>query len=225
MIELYRVSKEYPDGRIALRDVNLHVPLGQMIFLMGESGAGKSTLMKLLYREELATSGRVLMGRLDISKISDLSQLRRRIGLISQNVTLLPHLNVFDNVAYILRANGASPKEIHYRVEGALNVVGLLSKIKSMTGNLSGGERQRVGIARAIVTNPPILLADEPTGNLDSANSFRIFQLFNEINDKLGMTMVITTHAVGIEQFEKRIVKLAHGTVQVDTQPSFTRQS
>jgi cell division transport system ATP-binding protein len=182
MIELYRLSKEYPNGQIALKDITLHVPMGQMMFLIGESGAGKSTLLKILYRAETFTSGRALIGRVDITRLTDYSQLRKRIGLIFQDSSLLPHLNVYDNVAYILRAQGASEREIKYKVEGALNVVGLLDKIKDMTQHLSGGERQRVGIARAIVTNPPILLADEPTGNLDSVNSLKIFQLFKEIN-------------------------------------------
>jgi cell division transport system ATP-binding protein len=220
MIELYRVYKEYTNGQIALKDISLHVPMGQMTFLIGESGAGKSTLMKLLYKAEDFSSGRVLIGRVDISRLTDYSQLRRRIGLIFQDASLLPHLNVFDNVAYILRAQGASEREIRYRVEGALNVVGLLDRAKEMTQHLSGGERQRVGIARAIVTNPPVLLADEPTGNLDPVNSLKIFQLFKEINEKLKMTMVIATHDPRVHQLKKRIVQLGNGQIIMDTEPS-----
>jgi cell division transport system ATP-binding protein len=222
MIELYRLSKEYPNGQIALKDITLHVPMGQMMFLIGESGAGKSTLLKILYRAETFTSGRALIGRVDITRLTDYSQLRKRIGLIFQDSSLLPHLNVYDNVAYILRAQGASEREIKYKVEGALNVVGLLDKIKDMTQHLSGGERQRVGIARAIVTNPPILLADEPTGNLDSVNSLKIFQLFKEINEKLKMTMVIATHDPRVHQFKKRIVQLGNNQVIMDTDPSLS---
>ncbi len=220
MIELYRVCKEYSNGQLALKDINLHVPMGQMVFLIGESGAGKSTLLKILYKGEEFTSGRVLIGRVDISRLIDYSQLRRRIGLIFQDASLLPHLTVFDNVAYILRAQGASEREIRYRVEGALNVVGLLDKAKEMPQHLSGGERQRVGIARAIVTNPPILLADEPTGNLDPVNSLKIFQLFKEINEKLQMTMVIATHDPRVHQLRKRIVQISNNQITMDTEPS-----
>ncbi|MDX1917647.1 MAG: ATP-binding cassette domain-containing protein [Candidatus Caenarcaniphilales bacterium] len=220
MIELYRVNKDYANGQSALKDISLHIPMGQMTFLIGESGAGKSTLLKILYRAETFSSGRVLVGRVDISRLTDFSQLRKRIGLIFQDYILLPHLNVFDNVAYILRAQGASEREVRYRVEGALNVVGLLDKEKEMTQHLSGGERQRVGIARAIVTNPPILLADEPTGNLDPVNSLKIFQLFKEINEKLKMTMIIATHDPRVNQLRKRIVQLSGGMVTMDTDPS-----
>lgn len=220
MIELYRVTKEYVGMEPALKNVSLHIPMGQMVFLIGESGAGKSTLMKLLYKAETFSSGRVLVGRVDITRLTDFSQLRRRIGLIFQDVLLLPHLTVFDNVAYILRANGASERETKYRVEGALNVVGLLDKAKGMTNYLSGGEKQRVAIARAIVTNPPILLADEPTGNLDPVNSLKIFQLFKEINEKLGMTMIIATHDPRVSHFRKRIIQLSGGELVMDTAPS-----
>lgn len=220
MIELYRIYKEYSNGQTALKDVSLHIPVGQMVFLIGESGAGKSTLMKLLYKAEDFSSGRVLIGRVDISRLTDYSQLRRRIGLIFQDASLLPHLNVFDNVAYILRAQGASEREIRFRVEGALNVVGLLDRAKEMTQHLSGGERQRVGIARAIVTSPPVLLADEPTGNLDPVNSLKIFQLFKEINEKLKMTMIIATHDPRVHQLGKRIVQLGGGQIIMDTEPS-----
>lgn len=220
MIELYRVCKEYDNGQVAVKDISLHIPMGQMVFLIGESGAGKSTLLKTLYKAENFSSGRILIGRVDISRLADYSQLRRRIGLIFQDYRLLQHLNVFDNVAYILRAQGASEKEIRYRVEGALNVVGLLDRAKEMTHHLSGGERQRVGIARAIVTNPPVLLADEPTGNLDPVNSLKIFQLFKEINEKLKMTMLIATHDPRVHQLKKRIIQLSDGQLVMDTEPS-----
>lgn len=220
MIELYRLNKEYSNGQIALKDISLHVPMGQMVFLIGESGTGKSTLLKVLYKAEGYLTGRVLIGRVDIGALVNLSPLRKKIGLIFQDSNLLPHLNVFDNVAYILRAQGASEREIQYRVEGALNVVGLLNRAIDMTQHLSGGERQRVGIARAIVTNPPILLADEPTGNLDPVSSLRIFQLFREINEKLKMTMIIATHDPRVHQFKKRIVQLGNSQIIMDTEPS-----
>jgi cell division transport system ATP-binding protein len=220
MIELYRVNKEYSNGQTALKDISLHIPMGQMVFLIGESGAGKSTLLKISYKAEEFSSGRVLIGRVDISRLVDYSPLRRKIGLIFQDSSLLPQLNVFDNVAYILRAQGASEREIQYRVEGALNVVGLLDRSKDMTQHLSGGERQRVGIARAIVTNPPILLADEPTGNLDPVNSLKIFQLFREINEKLKMTMIIATHDPRVHQLKKRIIQLGNSQIIMDTEPS-----
>ncbi len=220
MIELYRLNKKYNENEFVLKDLNLHIPIGQMVFLIGESGAGKSTLMKILYKAENFTSGRVLIGRVDISRLQDSSQLRRRMGLIFQDVPLLPYLNVFDNIAYILRASGASEREIKYRVEGSLNVVGLSHKANDMPNHLSGGEKQRIGIARSIVTNPPILLADEPTGNLDPVNSLRIFQLFKEINQKLGMTMVIATHDPRVHQLKKRIIQLTNGQISMDTEPS-----
>lgn len=194
--------------------------MGEMLFLIGESGAGKSTLMKLLYKADYPTSGRILVGRVDIGRLRDHSQLRSRIGLIFQDSLLLPHLNLFDNVAYVLRANGAGPREINYRVEGALNVVGLLDRAKDYPQSLSGGEVQRISIARSIVTNPPILLADEPTANLDSVNSLKIFQLFQRINKQLGMTMVVATHDPRVHQLEQRIVQLADGRIIMDTNPS-----
>lgn len=220
MIELYRVTKQYDGAQLALNEVSLYIPKGQMTFLIGESGAGKSTLMKLLYKANTFTSGRILIGCVDISRLSAVNELRKRIGLIFQDSLLLPHLTVFDNIAYGLRARGASQREIQYRVEGSLNVVGLLDRANDLPSTLSGGEAQRICIARAIVTNPPLLLADEPTGNLDSVNSLKIFQLFKEINEKLGMTMIITTHDPRVHQLDKRIVQLAKGSVVLDTNPS-----
>jgi len=220
MIELYRVTKEQENSQIILREINLHIPMGQMVFLIGESGAGKSTLLKVLCKETSINSGRVLIGRVDISRLTDDSQLKRRMSVISQEIVLLPHLNVYDNVAYILRAKGISEKEIRYRVEGSLNVVGLLSKVKELPKHLSGGEKQRIAIARSIVTNPTVLLADEPTAQLDPVNSLKTFQLFKEINERLRMTMLITTHDPRVGKLGKRIVKLSRGEITMDTEPS-----
>lgn len=224
MIRLKDVSKLY--GKIrALDGVNLEIGAGEMVMVVGPSGAGKSTLMKLLYREEKPSSGQIIIGNIDVSSLSDqkVPFLRRRMGIIFQDFKLLPTKTAFENVAYCLRALGAEEYEIQRRVSGALKLVGLLDRANNLPTELSGGEQQRVGIARAIVQGPPLLIADEPTGNLDPVTSLEIFQLLEKISQR-GTTVVISTHNQKIiEQMAKRVIVLQNGKVADDI-PA-TRQS
>lgn len=217
MIRLINVTKNY-EGHCALNNVNLHINVGEFVFLVGPSGAGKSSIMQLLYREELPTSGQVLVGGVDVSKIphSQVPILRRRMGIVFQDFKLLPKQSVYDNVAYVIRALGMSSREIDMRVRGALKVVGLLHKIKSKPDELSGGEQQRISIARSIVYGPVLLIADEPTGNLDPQNSFEIMEILEQINQR-GTTVMVSTHDEAIvNYFKKRVINLEHGRIVRD---------
>jgi cell division transport system ATP-binding protein len=196
----------------------LHIALGEFAFLVGPSGAGKSTLMRLLYREETPTRGSVLIGGVNLTKIQlgQVPLLRRRLGIIFQDYRLLPRQTVFDNVAYILRALGLDEKQVAKRVNSALCVVNLDNKGDAYPDELSGGEQQRVGIARAIVNGPPVLLADEPTGNLDPATSLEIVQLLERISQR-GTTVLISTHDQPIvNAMRKRVISLRGGEIVSD---------
>lgn len=217
MIRLQNVCKDY-GGRPALVNVNLHIALGEFAFLVGPSGAGKSTLMRLLYREELPTRGTVLIGGVSLTRLqpSQVPLLRRRLGIVFQDYKLLPRQTVFNNVAYILRALGIDEKSVEKRVNSALCVVGLEDKNNSYPDELSGGEQQRVGIARAIVNGPPVLLADEPTGNLDPATSLEIVQLLERISQR-GTTVLISTHDQFIvNEMRRRVISLKQGELVSD---------
>ncbi|HMO21053.1 MAG TPA: cell division ATP-binding protein FtsE [Candidatus Melainabacteria bacterium] len=217
MIRLQNVSKTY-GGRPALKDINLHVALGEFAFLVGPSGAGKSTLMRLLYREEMPTAGNVFIGGVNLNKLGSrqIPLLRRRLGIVFQDYKLLPRQTAYDNVAYILRALGVDEKDVRKRVTSALNVVNLEDKASAYPDELSGGEQQRVGIARAIVNGPPVLLADEPTGNLDPATSLEIVQLLARISER-GTTVLISTHDHTIvNTMRRRVISLKQGEVMTD---------
>ncbi|MBX3076289.1 cell division ATP-binding protein FtsE [Candidatus Obscuribacterales bacterium] len=217
MIRLQHVSKSY-GGRPALKDINLHVALGEFAFLVGPSGAGKSTMMRLLYREEVPTSGSVFIGGVNLNRLSprQIPLLRRRLGIIFQDYKLLTRQTAFDNVAYILRALGVDEKDVRKRVTSALNVVNLEDKADAFPDELSGGEQQRVGIARAIVNGPPVLLADEPTGNLDPATSLEIVQLLSRISER-GTTVLISTHDHTIvDAMRRRVIALKNGELFSD---------
>lgn len=217
MIRLQNVSKDY-NGKPALIDVSLHIGLGEFAFLVGPSGAGKSTLMRLLYREELPTRGTVTIGGVNITKLSraQVPLLRRRLGIVFQDFKLLPRQTVFDNVAYVLRALGVDEIDVRRRVSSALAIVSLEDKDDEFPENLSGGEQQRVGIARAIVNGPPVLLADEPTGNLDPQTSLEIVQLLERISQR-GTTVLISTHDQPIvDAMRKRVISLRQGQVVSD---------
>lgn len=217
MIRLQNVCKNYV-GRPALLNVNLHVAMGDFAFLVGPSGAGKSTLMRLLYREEVPSSGNVLVGGVNLNRLQgrQIPLLRRRLGIIFQDYRLLPNQTVFANVAYILRALGIDEKDVRRRVESALCVVNLENKETAYPSELSGGEQQRVGIARAIVNGPPVLLADEPTGNLDPATSLEIMQLLERISER-GTTVLISTHDQPIvNMMRKRVISLKQGEIVSD---------
>ena len=219
MIQLRSVTKKYKNN-YALKNVDLDIMSGEFVFITGASGAGKSTLMKLLYKEETPTSGTVLIGGINIANLpSDkVPNLRRCMGIVFQDYKLLPNVSVYDNVAYVIRTLGMSTKEIRTRVMGALKVVGLTEKRNSRPTELSGGEQQRVSIARAIVNGPPLLIADEPTGNLDPANSLEIMKILDQIN-KRGITIIVSTHDKSmVNYFKKRVLTLDKGEIIRDVQ-------
>jgi cell division transport system ATP-binding protein len=217
LIRLQNVSKTY-GGRPALVNVNLHIALGDFAFLVGPSGAGKSTLMRLLYRDETPNVGNVFVGGVNLNRLKrgQIPLLRRRIGIVFQDYKLLPRQTVFANVAYILRALGIDELEVTRRVKSALCVVNLDDKENAYPDELSGGEQQRVAIARAIVNGPPVLLTDEPTGNLDPATSLEIVQLLNRISER-GTTVLVSTHDSSIVNvMRKRVISLRQGEVVSD---------
>jgi cell division transport system ATP-binding protein len=212
MIKFINTTKRY-GNTYALNNVSFDIEMGEFVFFVGSSGAGKSSIMKLIYREEVATSGTVLVGRVDISQLKSdqVPKLRRRMGIVFQDFKLLPGQTVFGNVAYVLRALGVGPTETRKRVLGALKVVGLIDKVDSFVEELSGGEQQRVGIARAIVNGPSLVIADEPTGNLDPTNSMEIMSLLEQINQR-GTTILISTHNHQIvNQMRKRVITMQNG--------------
>jgi cell division transport system ATP-binding protein len=217
MIKFLDVTKRY-GNTVALQNVNFEIEMGEFVFFVGPSGAGKSTILKLIYREEVPTHGSVLVGRVDVShlKHQHVPKLRRRMGIIFQDFKLLPGQTTFDNVAYVLRALGVSPTEIRKRVLGALKVVGLIDKLDARPEELSGGEQQRVGIARAIVNGPSLVIADEPTGNLDPETSLDIMNLLDQINQR-GTTILISTHNHQIvNQMRKRVIAVRNGELVQD---------
>lgn len=219
MIQLRSVTKKYKNN-YALKNVNLDILSGEFVFVVGSSGAGKSTLMKLLYKEETPTSGTVMIGGINIANLpyDKVPNLRRCMGIVFQDYKLLQNQSVYDNVAYVIRTLGISTKEINARVLGALKIVGLSDKIKAKPSELSGGEQQRVSIARAIVNGPPLLIADEPTGNLDPKNSMEVMQILDQINQR-GITVIVSTHdSAMVDYFRKRVITLEKGEVIRDIQ-------
>lgn len=219
MIQLRNVYKKYKDT-YALQNINLDIMSSEFVFLTGPSGAGKSTLMKLLYREEIPTSGTVMIGNINIAKLPNdrVPNIRRCMGIVFQDYKLLPNISVYDNIAYVIRTLGMRTKEIQERVTGALKVVGLLNKMNAKPNELSGGEQQRVSIARAIVNGPPLLIADEPTGNLDPKTSLEIMQILEQINEK-GITVIVSTHDKDIvDYFRKRVITMEQGQIIRDVQ-------
>ena len=213
MIQLYNVSKIYPAGNKALLDINLKIEKGDFVFLVGASGAGKSSFMKLLLREELPTRGQVFVAGKSLNRMKrrDVPFLRRNLGMVFQDFRLLNNYTVSENVSFALRVVEAPVNGIPQRVEEVLRLVGLSGKGQSLPERLSGGEQQRVGIARAIINNPRILLADEPTGNLDTDTSWEIMNILSEVN-KRGTTVVMATHAVDIvDKMRRRVIEIENG--------------
>ncbi|GGC65396.1 cell division ATP-binding protein FtsE [Marinobacter halophilus] len=213
MIEFRQVTKRYDSDHTALRQVNFHLDRGELAFLTGHSGAGKSTLLKLIMVMERPTAGEVVVGGQQLNSLPkrQIPYIRRHIGVVFQNHQLLFDRSVYDNVAMPLEVMGASPRDIGRRVRAALDKVGLLNKEKMNPLQLSGGEQQRVGIARAVVNKPPVLLADEPTGNLDPALSADIMKLFTEFS-QVGVTVLIATHDIAlINEMGRRQLTLDHG--------------
>lgn len=215
MIKLCKVTKTYPNGTTALRDINIHIEKGEFVFIVGASGAGKSTLARLLLREELPTQGEILVNGVDIAKLKrrQIPFYRRGIGVVFQDFRLLPEKTVYENVAFAMRVVEEPRREILRQVPTILHLVGLSHKSRLKPSQLSGGEQQRVALARAIVNNPPILLADEPTGNLDPDTAWEIVRLLVEINRR-GTTVIMGTHAREIvDTMKKRVVALEGGRV------------
>jgi cell division transport system ATP-binding protein len=219
LIQFVNVTKVYPNAHApSLNGVNLKIERGEFVFIVGPSGAGKSTLMKLMYREEAPTSGKVIIDGKDLSKMRELDVpfLRRSLGVIFQDFKLLPERTVFENVAFALECTDVPRREIIRRVPAALELVGLRHKTHSKAMELSGGEQQRVAVARAIVRNPVLVVADEPTGNLDPENSWAIMKLLTDIN-QMGATVVVSTHAKNIvNSMKRRVIAVEKGRVVRD---------
>ncbi len=215
MIEFRDVSKIYPNGTIALENVNLTIEDGEFVFIVGASGAGKSTLMKLLLREERVTSGKLLVGDYDLEKIPNrkVPYYRRQLGMVFQDFRLFEKKTVYENVAFAMRVIGESSKTIKNRVPTILSIVNLMDKYKSFPAELSGGEQQRVALARALANNPKIIIADEPTANIDPKMKLEIMNLLKKINQK-GKTVIVVTHEKNIvDHFRQRVVTLREGRV------------
>ena len=217
MIEFRNVSKVYNNGTEALHNINLKVEKGEFVFIVGSSGAGKSTFLKLITCEERPNEGQVLIDGQDISHIGKIPYVRRKMGLVFQDFRLIDHMTVYDNVAFAMRVVGASPKAIKKRVPYILGLVGLQHKAKHYPTEMSGGERQRVGLARALVNNPSMIIADEPTGNIDPALSYEIVDLLSAINER-GTTVLMVTHEHSlVKHFHKRIIQIHSGEIVADT--------
>lgn len=218
MIDFVNVSKVYKTGTHALHNFNLSIDRGEFVFVVGPSGSGKSTFIKLLMREEKPTSGEIVVNGQNIVKMrrGKVPHFRRTLGVVFQDFRLIPNMNVYDNVAFALRVTNVHRKEIRERVPYVLGLVGLQTKAKSFPQHLSGGEQQRVAMARALVNNPALLIADEPTGNIDPELSFEIVDLLSEIN-KCGTTVVMVTHEHDlVSEFQHRVIAIDEGTVVSD---------
>jgi cell division transport system ATP-binding protein len=215
VLVLHDVTKEYPNGKVALRDVDLVIPEGDFVFLVGPSGAGKSTLIKLLIRDELATRGEVVLDGQDLARLPrrQVPRMRRKIGIVFQDFKLLPRKSVWENVAFALEVTGTPGRRVRPAVDRVLALVGLTAQAKQHPHQLSGGEQQRTAIARALVHDPRLIIADEPTGNLDPLISWEIIQLLLRINE-LGVTVLMATHnADVVTALRKRVVALEEGRI------------
>ena len=218
LIRIRDVHKTYKTGVTAIYDLDLTIEKGEFVFIIGSTGCGKSTLIKMLYREEKPTSGKIIVGGIDVAKLRNgkVYKIRRKMGVVFQDFKLLPKLTAYENVAFAAEVLGLSRQEIHGKVVKALELVGLKSKAKSYPNQLSGGEQQRVAIARAIVNEPKLLICDEPTGNLDENTSMEIMNVLEEIN-KLGTTIIMVTHDTDIvEKMKKRVILLDAGRILKD---------
>jgi cell division transport system ATP-binding protein len=220
MIQMREVCKTYDTGVVALSHVNVDIQKGEFVFVVGPSGAGKSTFIKMLFREELPTEGRLLVNGHDVVEMdrSEVPYLRRELGVIFQDYRLLPDKTVFENVAFAMQVIEAPRRLMQRSVNSVLDVVGLRDKYRSFPSQLSGGEQQRVAIARAIVNNPSIVIADEPTGNLDPETSWDIMDIFKRIN-RAGTTIVMATHDRNIvDTMKKRVIAIEDGRIVRDQQ-------
>ena len=220
MIKLEHVSKSYSAGIPALNDVNLEIEDGEFVFIVGDSGSGKSTLIKLLLKELEPTEGTITVNGKELKKIKkkQVPRYRRKVGVVFQDFRLLKDRNVYDNIAFAQKVIGESNMQIKKKVPKMLSLVGLAAKYKSYPKELSGGEQQRVAIARALINEPAILLADEPTGNLDNNNAWEIMKLLEEINEK-GTTVIVVTHNLEIVKvMKKRVITVKKGVIVSDSE-------
>lgn len=218
MLEMIDVSKIYPGGSVALQDINVRIGQGEFVFIVGPSGAGKSTFFKMLFREVLPSSGKVIVNGHDLVKMTDkeIPYFRRQLGIVFQDYRLLPDRTVYDNVAFAMQVIETPYRKIKRRVNDVLDLVGLRKRAHAYPTELSGGEQQRIAIARAIVNDPILLIADEPTGNLDPETSWEIMDIFREVN-KSGTTIVMATHDREIvDEMEKRVIAIEHGHIVRD---------
>ena len=219
LIEFKNVYKVYDTGVKALQDVNISIDKGEFVFIVGASGAGKSTFLKLIMREELPTGGEVVVNDFKLSKLKrkDVPYYRRTMGVVFQDFRLIDTMTVYDNVAFAMRVIGAPRRQIRSRVPYILGLVGLQDKARSYPRELSGGEQQRVGLARALVNNPALIIADEPTGNVDPEMSLEIVELLSEINRR-GTTILMVTHERDlVKQFQRRVIEIRNGSVISDS--------
>jgi len=223
LVEFKGVTKKYANGTIALRDINLTVNEGGFVFVVGPSGSGKSTLIKLMLREEVASEGTTFVDGNDLLAMEkdEIPYFRRKLGVVFQDFRLLPKKTVYENVAFALEITESLPKEVRRKVPMALGLVGLSRKANSYPNQLSGGEQQRVSLARAIVNDPVLLLADEPTGNLDPETSWEIIKLLESINLK-GTTVIVATHDNSVvDRMQKRVIEIGSGRIIRDQQKGF----
>ncbi len=219
VIEFKNVSKTYDNGTAALRDVSITINDGEFVFIVGSSGAGKSTFLKIIMREQVADQGSIIVNNYNLNKMKkrEIPKFRRTMGIVFQDFRLIPNMTVFDNVAFAMRVIGAKEKEIRKRVPYVLSLVGLTSKARQLPTQLSGGEQQRVALARALVNNAGIIIADEPTGNIDPEMSYEIVDLLNHINNN-GTTVVMVTHEHElVRRFNHRVITINQGQVVSDT--------
>lgn len=218
MIELTNVSKHYGENNVALEEISLHIAPGEFVYLTGKSGSGKSTLLKLINRQIMATTGQIQVGKFNVTdlKAADVPHLRRQVGVVFQDFKLLPNRTVYENVAYVLEVTGMSHKRIHERVLETLRVVELVHKADHYPRECSGGEQQRVAIARALANFPEIILADEPTGNLDPRITREIMRVFKRINE-MGVAIIMSNHNLRlIRENPERVIELEDGRLKSD---------
>ena len=218
MIDFKNVVKTYPNGTVALNGISVHIDDGEFVFIVGHSGAGKTTLTKLLLCEEKPTSGHLIVGDYDLARIPNykIPRYRRELGVVFQDFRLLPNKTVYENVAFAMRVVGTAPGKIRRRVPAILNTVNLADKNNSFPDEISGGEQQRVALARALANNPNVIIADEPTGNIDPQMSLEIMNLLMKIN-KLGKTVIVVTHERElVNYYKQRVIMIKDGVIVED---------
>lgn len=218
MIKMKNVYKKYPNGVVASNGINIEIDRGEFVYVVGPSGAGKSTFIKMMYREEAPTSGEIIFNNTNLATLrqKEIPQLRRRIGVVFQDFKLLPKLNVYENIAFALEVIEESPENIRKKVTEVLGLVGLTQKARMFPEELSGGEQQRVSIARSIVNQPEVVIADEPTGNLDPETSWEIMKIFEQINAQ-GTTIIMATHNKEVvNAIRHRVIAIEGGLITRD---------